>query len=120
MFVDVLLRGALVAQHLPPDEVLVRHHDAKARVGLRDAQHLLDAASHVEEVLEGAEAADVVEGGIPEGELLPCPDGEAGAGRDLLRDAHRLIRQIDADRIEPPIARRFEQEPRSGADVEQS
>src|SRR5207247_7562747 len=77
MLVDVLLRGALVSQHLPADEVLVRHHDAEARGGLRDAEHLLDALAHVEEVLERAEAADVVEGTVLEGELLPRPDRES-------------------------------------------
>jgi len=92
MLVDVLLRGPLVSQHLPSDEVLVRHHDAEAGARFPDAQHLLDAAPHVEEVLEGAEAADVVEGAALEGELLPCPDGEARLGRDFLGDANGLVR----------------------------
>jgi hypothetical protein len=52
VLVDVLLRGALVAQHLPADEVLIGDHDAKARVRFRDALHFLEPGAHVEEVLE--------------------------------------------------------------------
>jgi hypothetical protein len=52
VFIDVLLRGALVAQHLPSDEVLIRDHDTQARIRLRHALHLLESLAHVEKVLE--------------------------------------------------------------------
>ena len=52
IFVDVLLCGALAADHLPANEILVRHHDAEARVWFGDALHFFKPPPHVEEVLE--------------------------------------------------------------------
>src|SRR5260221_7174005 len=118
MFVDVLLGGALVSQHFPTDEVLVRHHDAEARVKLRDAEHLLDALAHVEEVFQRTEAADVVEGAALEGELLPCPDRQPCRRRDAPGDPDCLVREVHADGVDPAGTGGFEQESGAAADVE--
>ena len=120
MLVDVLLCGALVAQHLPADEVSIRHHDAEARGGLRDAFHLFEALPHVEEVFEGAEAADVVEGAVAERERLPCPDGDLRAGRDALGELHRFVGEVDADCVYCALPRGGKQRAGTTADVEKA
>jgi len=52
MLIDVLLGSAPMAHHLPADEVLIRHHDAKPAARLGDAFHLFETPAHIEEVLE--------------------------------------------------------------------
>jgi len=96
MFVDVLLGRTLVAEHLPADEVLIRNHDTEASIRLRDALHLLEPATHVEKVLQRAEARHVVERAIPKGQRFPCPDRDLGMRRDLFGEFDRLIGEIDA------------------------
>jgi len=61
MFVDVLLGRALMAHHLPADEILIRHHDAEPAARLGDALHLFEPLAHVQKMLERSEAADAVE-----------------------------------------------------------
>jgi len=119
VLVDVLLCGALVAQHLPADEILVRDHDAEARGGLRDAFHLFEALPHIEEVFEGAEAADVVEGAVAERERLPCPDGDLRAGREALGELHRFVGEVDADCVYCAVPRGGKQRAGATTDVEQ-
>ena len=95
------------------------HHDAEARVRLGDALHLVQSLPHVEEVLQRAQAGDVVERPRAEGERLPCPDRDLRGGRDLLREADRLIGEIDAHRLHTTLVRRRQQRAGTTADVEQ-
>ena len=120
MLVDVLLSRALMADHLPADEILIGHHDAEAGRGLRDPLHLLEALAHVEEVLQGSQTGDVVERSVTEREGLPRPDGDLGSGRDALREPDGFIGEIDTDGFDTAIARRREQRAGPATDVEEA
>ena len=121
MFVDVLLRGALMPEQSPSNEILIRDHDAQACAGRGDPQHLPQAPAHVEEMFERPEARHVVEPAGGKGERTrrrrPRPRNPdiRGARGAPLRSRGRL-----RTRCMPPRARCVEEKARPTTHVQQS
>src|SRR6267142_307243 len=109
-----------MAEHLPADEFFVGDHDAEACVRLRDPLHLLESLTHIEKMLERAEAAHVVERAALESERLPCSDGDARPRGDALREPDGFIREIDAHGVNADILCRGEERTRAATHIEES